>query len=304
VSLPDLVTAAGAGLSDSAKRALKFDWQVFTEWCATRNAEPFPATPELAHTFIVEQANNKSVATLARYRATIGKIHKKHRQPSPFGVEWASDAWMEVKREHGAAQNKKQAATLEFAKSVVGKHPAAVRDRAILTFGLMTALRGSELCALTLDDLEFRKEGVVVQIRNSKTDQFGEGRVIGIEYAPNKKNCPVRAVKAWIDLLDDTTGPLLRRIEDGQITDEGMTATMISDVVKSVAVVNGLDAKKYGSHSLRIGYINEAIKAGQDWSTIMEQTGHKKLETVKGYARVAADPFKKSRTGEIYKRKT
>ncbi len=299
-----LALAAGAGLSLAAKRALQFDWQVFADWCAARDTQPFPAAAELAHTFLEEQAQKgKKVATLARYRASIAKIHKKQRQPSPFSTEWATDAWMEIKREFGAAQDKKREATLDFAKAIVGKGISAVRDRAILNFGLMTALRGTELCSLDVSDLEFRKEGVVVQVRHSKTDQFSEGRTIGIEYAPDKKICPVRAIEAWIEAAElKSDGPLLRKVDDGRVTKERLTSADIADVVKNAARVLGLDPDNYGSHSLRIGYVTEAIKAGQDWTTIMEQTGHKKIETVKRYARVAADPFKKSRTSDLYKR--
>lgn len=297
-----LATAAGAGLSAASKRALQFDWQVFVEWCGRRKAAPYPATAELAHEFLQAQAEEgKTVATLARYRASIAKIHKKQRVPSPFSVEWATDAWMELKRAYGTAQNQKSEATLELMKTVKGKDAQAVRDRAILSFGLMTALRGTELCSLDVSDLEFRKEGVVVNVRHSKTDQFGEGRVIGIEYAPDKATCPVLAVKEWIKILDGKSIPLFRRIDEGKIGTR-MTAADVSEVVKAAARASGLDPDKFGSHSLRIGYVTEGIKAGLDWATIMEQTGHKKIETVKKYARVAADPFKKSKTSALYRK--
>jgi len=301
-NLPDVAAAAGAGLSEAAKLALRFDWQVFSAWCVSRGVPSLPATPEDAHEFIVEQSKTKKMATLARYRASISKIHKKGKTPSPFATEWAADAWKDIKREKGSAQVQKKAATLLFA-SAGGSSPAQVRDHAVLTFGLMTALRGTELCALDIDDLEFREEGVVVQIRRSKTDQFGEGRVIGIEFSPDKKTCPVLAVKAWVKMLGTDRGPLFRSLlSNGQPGPHRMGRDTVALVVKTAAAAAGLDPAKFGAHSLRIGYVTEAITAGQDWVTIMEQTGHKKLETVKKYARVAADPFKKSKTSELYKK--
>jgi site-specific recombinase XerD len=48
-----------------------------------------------------------------------------------------------------------------------------LRDRAILLLGFAGALRGSELVALNVEDLEETAEGLLVTIRRSKTSSGG-----------------------------------------------------------------------------------------------------------------------------------
>ena len=71
------------------------------------------------------------------------------------------------------------------------------RDRAILLMGFAGAFRRSELAALTVDDLEKVDEGIRVHVRRSKTDQEGAGEVVPV--IKGNGNCPVVAVKAWLE---------------------------------------------------------------------------------------------------------
>ena len=65
-----------------------------------------------------------------------------------------------------------------------GEGTRSIRVRAILALSLAAALWRSELVGLELRDLELVAEGVKLTIRNSKTDQDGEGQVIAV---PNGK---------------------------------------------------------------------------------------------------------------------
>ena len=69
-----------------------------------------------------------------------------------------------------------------------------IRDRALLLIGFAGAFRRSELVALNVSDIEFGADGLKVTIRRSKTDQEGEGQVIGIAYGTCL--CPVAALQA------------------------------------------------------------------------------------------------------------
>jgi integrase len=70
-----------------------------------------------------------------------------------------------------------------------------MRDRAILLVGFAGAFRRSELAGLTLDDIQFTNDGLVITLRHSKTDQEGEGYVKGIPYGSTPATCPVRAAR-------------------------------------------------------------------------------------------------------------
>jgi integrase len=88
-----------------------------------------------------------------------------------------------------------------------------LRDRAILLFGFAGAFRRSELVALDVTDLEFCDGGMRVHVRRSKTDQEGAGDTIAIAWG--SVACPVKAVRAWLEASNVTTGPLLRPITKG-----------------------------------------------------------------------------------------
>jgi len=53
-------------------------------------------------------------------------------------------------------------------------------------------------------DLEETDEGMRVAIRRSKTDQEGKGEVIAI--VRGSVNCPVKAVKNWLQAISITEG--------------------------------------------------------------------------------------------------
>jgi len=83
-----------------------------------------------------------------------------------------------------------------------------VRDRALLLIGFCGAFRRSELVALDAADVAITRDGLVVTIRRSKTDQEGEGRKIGIPYASHVETCPVRSFQEWLEKSGITQGPL------------------------------------------------------------------------------------------------
>ena len=54
-----------------------------------------------------------------------------------------------------------------------GHRLADVRNRAILSFDIVSAMQRSELVALDVADIQVEQRGVRVTIRRSKTDQTG-----------------------------------------------------------------------------------------------------------------------------------
>jgi integrase len=88
-----------------------------------------------------------------------------------------------------------------------------LRDRALLSFGLASAMRRSELRALLLEDLTWVDDGVRVLIRRSKTDQEGEGQEIAVPRG--LKLCPVAALRAWLDAAAIASGPVFRAVSLG-----------------------------------------------------------------------------------------
>ncbi len=109
-----------------------------------------------------------------------------------------------------------------------------IRDRALLLFGFGSAMRRSEIVALTLNDIEFTDACVRITIRRSKGDQEGKGAVVAIP--KGETVCPVEALKAWIEAAGITEGRLFRSVRKGGRTlGESMTGQTVANVVKRFA---------------------------------------------------------------------
>ncbi len=157
----------------------------------------------------------------------------------------------------------------------------------MLLIGFAGAFRRSELASLTLDDIQFTHDGLVITLRRSKTDQEGEGFAKGIPYGSTPATCPVRALRAWLDAGGITTGPLFRAVWKGgaRLRLTPLNDRAIAEVVKRAAAAAGYDPTRFGGHSLRAGLVTTAAAAGVDERTIMEQTGHKTTTMVRRYMR-------------------
>ena len=60
----------------------------------------------------------------------------------------------------------------------------------MLLLGFAAALRRSELVGLDVGDVAFTREGLVLSLRRSKTDQEGQGRKIGIPGRHSPRDVP------------------------------------------------------------------------------------------------------------------
>lgn len=82
----------------------------------------------------------------------------------------------------------------------------------VLLVGFAAALRASEQAGLDVGDLETGPDGLMVTIRQSKTDQDGKGATIGVPRGQRRETCPVAAVDDWLQASGIESGPLLRGV--------------------------------------------------------------------------------------------
>jgi site-specific recombinase XerC len=87
------------------------------------------------------------------------------------------------------------------------------RDRALLLLGFAAAPRCSELVALEVSDLERMREGILVHMRRSKTDQEGESHSVAVPRGSKLK--PVEALEDWLRSAHIQAGPTFRFTKKG-----------------------------------------------------------------------------------------
>jgi len=169
-----------------------------------------------------------------------------------------------------------------------GRTFAGARDRAILLVGFSIGVRSAELAALRLEDVRIVKRGAEVRIGRGKSDQEGRGRVIGVMRGKGALDA-VGVLESWLRRRGSAPGSLF-----------DISPKWVWCVVKAAAAAAGLDAKRYGSHSLRAGMITALDEAGVSLPSIMARSGHRSFDVVSRYVRrrdaFVADPLAK-RTG-------
>ena len=176
-------------------------------------------------------------------------------------------------------------ADLEVMLAALPSSLQGTRDRCILLLAFASGVRRSELVALDVADLEWRRDGVVLWIRRSKTDQEGKGQAAGVVYGRRERTCPVRALKAWLQAAAIADGPVFRPVRGAKVLPRRLTDEVVYTLVKRVGAAAGLDATRLGAHSLRVGHVTQALANGADPVKAKEQLRHRRIDTTLGYNR-------------------
>ncbi|GAA4682150.1 tyrosine-type recombinase/integrase [Frondihabitans cladoniiphilus] len=197
------------------------------------------------------------------------------------------------------------------------------RDFALLLFGFVGAFRESELVALDVGDLRLvPDEGVRVQMRRSKTRQEGGGRPKVIRYGSNPLTCgPCAFLRLYrlqaaqeqhgqkglfaelkdatndVHICDTGMPPICDRLDPaapffralskwGLFRASRLTPTAVGKVLQTRVRRAGLeDIDGFSGHSMRAGFITEALNAGATDQEIMDQTDHRSSATLRIYDR-------------------
>jgi integrase len=174
----------------------------------------------------------------------------------------------------------------EILKQLDEETAQGLRDRALLVVGFTGALRRSELVALDVEHLRWTREGMVLHIRSSKTDQEGQGTEVGIPYGRKPSTCPVRILKAWLEFAKIESGPVFRPVtKGGRVGKSRLGDRSVALIVKRTVGHTGYSAEEFSGHSLRAGLATSAALAGQPERDIMQQTRHKSEKMVRRYIR-------------------
>jgi site-specific recombinase XerD len=77
----------------------------------------------------------------------------------------------------------------------------------------------------------------------------------------------------------------------GAVRDRRLTAKSVNDLIKSYAASVGLDAKSFGAHSLRSGFLTSAARRGATIFKMRDVSRHKSMDVLQAYVR-DADMFR------------
>jgi len=268
----EVVALIEAGIADGTRRAYRIDLAHFAAW-----GGQLPAEPELVASFLAAHAQTLSVATLVRRIATLSKAHEARGLPNPCRSEIVRATLRGVKRTRGIAQREAKPLLRENLFRVLdamGEGVKDARDRALLLIGFAGGFRRSEIVGLDCADAARVRQGLVVTLRRSKTDQEGAGRKVGIPFG-RTRHCPVIALDRWLAVSGIGCGPVFRPIDrHSRVASNRLSGEAVSLIVKERVAATGIDAADFSGHSLRAGFATSAVQAGVSTLKIRSQTGH------------------------------
>nr|WP_320145693.1 site-specific integrase [uncultured Anaeromusa sp.] len=269
-------------------RAYQSDWDDFSYWCRHHGYAELPATPETLVEYFSYLADFIKANTISRKATAISEAHKAAGCPSPTLSADVRMTLQGIRKAKGTFQQGKSPvmwSDLAQVSDVFDPTPLGIRNRALILFGFAGAFRRSELVALDVEDLTFFPEGVKVFLGKAKNDPDGKGQYKGISYRRQRPEvCPVRAIKAWLDISGLTSGPLFRSLtKNGGIRQQRLSDKAVARTVKEFAERTGADPQRYAGHSLRRGFATSAALAGARERHIMKQTGHHSDKMVRRY---------------------
>jgi site-specific recombinase XerD len=277
--------------ADNTRRAYASDWADFECWCATLNLRSLPAAAiDVARYLAALADSGRKTSTIQRRVAAIAAIHKAAGHEPPTNFEGVKAVMRGIRRRLGKRKRKAAPATAELLARALNNLPDTLRgkrDRALLAIGFAGAFRRSELVDLKVNDVTRRTRGILLHLAGSKTDQEGEGTEIPI---PNGRHLrPVEALDAWLAASGITEGPLFRNVDRHGRVGAALSAGSVARIVKSVFRAAGLEASAFSGHSLRAGFVTDALDRDVDFFKIMRQTRHVKVDTLKEYDRREQD---------------
>ncbi|MCP2129181.1 site-specific integrase [Bradyrhizobium ottawaense] len=278
----------GASLSANSQTAYLSDVEHFLSW-----GGQIPATPECLAEYLAAHADVLSIATLTRRLAALAKIHRSKGVDNPTTSELVRSVLRGLKRAKGTAQREARPLLKEdllLVLEATGERLKDIRDRALLLIGFAGALRRSELTGLDVADVERVRQGIILHLRRSKTDQEGRGEKIGVPFG-RASWCPVTALGAWMEASGITEGPIFRPIDrHGHLEHKRLSGEAVALVVRERVQAAGFDPVPYSGHSLRAGLATSAAEAGVPTWKIRTQTRHRSDAMLARYIR----------TGEIF----
>lgn len=266
----------GRNRSPQTIRAYRQDLQQLAAWLHQDNAlltEPTEVTTDDLNEFLAHLAH-EGVSGVSRARK-LAAMREFYRALKLTGAIEASpvDGVDTPKRERKA----RTYLTPEEYNRLLAASGSNPRDFCILTLFIQTGIRISELCELTLEDIDLSNALLHVRIGKGMA-----ARTIELE----KKG--IRALKSWLAIRPETPYQSLFLNRD----EEPLKEWGVRDVLDKYCVQAGI-TKRITPHSLRHTFASFKAQSGVSPFQLKEWLGHARLDTTSIYVHMARQNAKK-----------
>jgi integrase/recombinase XerD len=225
------------------------------------------------------------VRTFLRFVASSGEV--------PTGLDKLIDT-PRVYREEKLPKSLPWETVQAFLQAIDRTTPSGIRDYAIFLLIATYGLRGCDVVALTLDDLEWRARRIRIQQRKTGrllwlplTDEVGTAL---LEYL--RRSRPHLGMRRFQRGFQ-RTHPGVREVFLRCITPAGaLKATAIAEAFQKWSRRSGLKIPSQGVHCLRHSYALHLLRSGLPLKTIGDLLGHRTFENTCVYLRLATNDLR------------
>ena len=311
--IADLRRYHESSLAASTRRAYRSDFDGFVNFLRERfprlSIERMQQECTLEHVlaYLNQLCNeNKTISTINRRLSTI----KKHILPTLFNRALVPGSRDERMMREVEAVVRGMRRTVGAEQRIRGKSPLLIedvremvdaaaetmdddgnpmpntrcRDVALLLFMFHSAMRRNEIAHLLWSDLTFDRRGVVVVIRQSKTDQECKSQTIALPRLDHQ-HCPVATLEKWKTACrGEGESPVFRWIsKKDEIEWRVLIDQRIVAILKHYCSEIGHDPACFSGHSTRSGWVSSSSERGVPVSEMMKRTRHKAVSSLAVY---------------------
>ena len=280
----DIFQQLEGAYANNTIKAYKADFTHYQRWCQKNYHEPENVRAAVFVKYLNEMSQKLTSATIQRRIASLSQIFKLTSVPN---ITKEPEVLLELKkinRRLGRSQKQATPLTLEVMRklqTVCDDSIMGLRNRLLLQLGYESMRRRSEICAFMFDDVKRLPNGKhALLLRKSKTDQFGEGKLIPISVEL------VKMISHWQDITKQTDGYILRSFKRDLSVRESLNPTALNKILKTLQRKAKLhNIGELSGHSFRVGAAVDLLDRGVPFERIMLRGGWKSEKTALRYLR-------------------
>jgi len=162
-----------------------------------------------------------------------------------------------------------------------------IRNKVLLQLGYETIRRRAELCAFEFCDIKHMpKARYAINLRSSKTDQYGEGKLLPIS------DTLVEIIYEWKRKANLEHGKILRGFFKGKSIRDKLNPSSINNILKQLQAKAQIDdIGELSGHSFRVGGAIDMLSNGIPLEHIILRGGWKSDTTAMRYLRNWQEDF-------------
>jgi integrase/recombinase XerD len=245
-------------------------------------------SPTILSAFVVERSAAGLAKTTVRdgagvLRVFLGYAHREGVLDSDLS---AGVGWPQVYRLSTIPRSISWADVNRVLAGVDRRTEAGKRDYAILLLLVTYGLRGREIAALTLDDIDWKRERLAISERKAgHSTAFPLSTVVGealLDYLRNGR--PASADRRVF----------FRAVAPRQ----PIGAAAVSARARHFLLKAGIKVPRPGAHTLRHSAVQRLVDANFDLKTIGDFVGHRSARSTEVYAKVAVESLREVALGD------